>query len=199
MSYSRLKKLLRSTGIVFGLLIAAWIGWGIFMSTSTPEPPYQIVQTLGSDVEVRKYESQTWISASAGEDNSSFRILASYIFGDNAQEQRIAMTAPVISDERMSFILPEDLSEATAPSPNGQAIEFKGVPARKVATIRFSWWTTNERVKSYTRTLLKTLDQNQVDTIGDPFLMRYNDPWTPPFMRRNEIGIVVAEAVKSTS
>lgn len=185
--------LLKGIGIALGVVLTIWIGWGTFMSVSTPEPPYGVVQTIGSDVEIREYEAQTWISAPAGEDNASFRILASYIFGDNEQDQKIAMTAPVISDERMSFILPEDLSKATAPTPNGQPIEFTNVPNRRVATLQFSWWTDTERVDEKTQTLLETLARNDIETVGEPFLMRYNDPWTPPFMRRNEVAIVVRQ------
>jgi hypothetical protein len=190
--------LLKRTGIALGVLVALWIGWGTYMTVSTPEPPYEVVQNLADDIEVRKYEAQTWISAPAGGDNASFRILASYIFGDNERDQKIAMTAPVVSDERMSFILPEDLSEETAPSPNGQPIEFTGVPERSVATLQFSWWTNSERVKDKAQTLLETLARNGIETIGEPFLMRYNDPWTPPFMRRNEVGIVVESGTNAS-
>jgi len=190
--------LLKGIGIASGVVFTIWIGWGAFMTLNTPKPPYSVVQTIGSDVEIREYEAQTWISAPAGEDNASFRILASYIFGNNERDQKIAMTAPVISDERMSFILPEDLSAATAPTPNGQPIEFTNVPKRRVATLQFSWWTDTERVNEKTQTLLGTLARDQIETTGEPFLMRYNDPWTPPFMRRNEVAIVVKQGTPAS-
>jgi hypothetical protein len=33
---------------------------------------------------------------------------------------------------------------------------------------------------------------NGIATKGRPFLMRYNDPWTPPFLRRNEVAIEIS-------
>jgi hypothetical protein len=101
------------------------------------------------------------------------------------------MTAPVVTDEKMAFILPEGMTADTAPTPNGQPIEFHEVPARTLATLRFSWTTPRDRVERKTEALLSALEVEGVTPIGQPFLMRYNDPWTPPFMRRNEVAIEV--------
>jgi hypothetical protein len=91
----------------------------------------------------------------------------------------------------MSFILPRGISQDNAPTPNGQAIDFTTIPARKLATLTFSWWTPQSRVEKKTAQLLSLLQENDVETKGQPFLMRYNDPWTPPFLRRNEVAIEV--------
>ena len=42
-----------------------------------------------------------------------------------------------------------------------------------------------------TAELLRILRENDIAITGQPFLMRYNDPWTPPFLRRNEVAIEV--------
>ena len=39
--------------------------------------------------------------------------------------------------------------------------------------------------------LNKTLEERGILTKGEPLLMQYNDPWTPPFYRRNEIALQV--------
>ena len=174
-----------------GVLLTLWIGWGLYVIYTTERPPYHVIEKLSSNVEIRQYEEQTWISTSYETDNASFPVLASYIFGNNEKEEKIAMTAPVITDAKMSFILPSDISQHTAPSPNGQAIDFTVVPARKIATLRFSWWTSSSRVKKKTAKLLDFLQEQQIETMGQPFLMRYNDPWTPPFLRRNEVAIEI--------
>ena len=62
---------------------------------------------------------------------------------------------------------------------------------RQVAALKFSWLTGSKRVEKKTEELLSVLRERGLQTQGEPFLMRYNDPWTPPFMRRNEVGIVV--------
>jgi hypothetical protein len=172
-----------------GAIMALWLGWGFFVIYSTARPPYQVIRNLSAAIEVRQYEDQTWISTPMMTDDSSFPVLASYIFGRNKEEQQVAMTAPVITDHRMAFILPRGLTAATAPVPDGQAIDFTTVPARKLATLEFSWWTPVDRVAAKTAELLDTLDAHGIATRGGPFLMRYNDPWTPPFLRRNEVAI----------
>jgi hypothetical protein len=39
--------------------------------------------------------------------------------------------------------------------------------------------------------LRKTLEAQGISTAEEPLLMQYNDPWTPPFSRRNEIALQV--------
>jgi hypothetical protein len=91
----------------------------------------------------------------------------------------------------MSFILPKGISKRNAPTPDGQTIDLTTVPARKLATLTFSWFTPRSRVEKKTVELLNILEKNNIQTKGQPFLMRYNDPWTPPFLRRNEVAIEV--------
>lgn len=176
---------------IIGIVLTLWIGWGLYVIYSTERPSYQVIGNLSSKVEIRQYEEQTWISTSYQTDDASFPVLASYIFGNNQEGETVAMTAPVITDRKMSFILPSGLSEANAPTPDGQAIDFTTVPARKLATLAFSWWTPQSRVEKKTIELLTVLREEGVETTGQPFLMRYNDPWTPPFLRRNEVAIEV--------
>ncbi len=177
--------------ITAGVLMSLWVGWGAYVIYGIERPQYEVVERLAKHIEVRQYGEQTWISTVGTTDNASFSVLASYIFGNNKEGQNVAMTAPVITDGTMSFILPSALSEESAPTPNGQPIEFTTVAPRQVATLKFSWRTNPERVEKKTAELLAALRERGIEAQGDPFLMRYNDPWTPPFMRRNEIGIVV--------
>ena len=100
-----------------GAIMALWLGWGFYVIYSTERPPYQVIRNLSAAIEVRQYEEQTWISTPMQTDDSSFPVLASYIFGRNKEEQQVAMTAPVITDHRMAFILPRGLTAAAAPLP----------------------------------------------------------------------------------
>ena len=174
-----------------GAILTLWMGWGLYVIYTTERPPYEVVESLSSDVEIRQYDEQTWISTMYDSDDAAFPVLASYIFGSNKEGEQVAMTAPVITDQNMSFILPKGISVNNAPTPNGQAIDFNTVPARKLATLAFSWWTPQSRVEKKTNELLDMLRESGIETKGRPFLMRYNDPWTPPFLRRNEVAIEV--------
>lgn len=177
--------------VTAGVLMSLWVGWGVYVIYGIERPQYDVVERLAKNIEVRQYGEQTWISTVGTTDNASFSVLASYIFGNNKEGQNVAMTAPVITDGTMSFILPSALSQESAPTPNGQPIQFTTVAPRQVATLKFSWLTSPERVEKKTAELLAALRERGIQTQGEPFLMRYNDPWTPPFMRRNEIGVVV--------
>jgi hypothetical protein len=167
------------------------MSWGLYVIYSTERPCYEVAQSLSSQVEIRQYEEQTWISTPYKTDDLSFSILASYIFGGNKEGEKVSMTAPVITDQQMSFILPKGISKRNAPTPDGQTIDLTTVPARKLATLTFSWFTPRSRVEKKTVELLNILEKNNIQTKGQPFLMRYNDPWTPPFLRRNEVAIEV--------
>jgi len=175
------------------LLSGLWTCWGFYIIFSTDRPAYSLLQRLSSDIEIRQYEEQNWIKTRYNNDDGSFRTLASYIFGQNKEKKSIPMTAPVITGQYMAFILPVGLTEYNAPQPDGQQIQFVSVPARQLATLRFSWLTSPERVNRKTAELLSALRTHEISTQGKPFLMRYNDPWTPPFMRRNEVAIELRE------
>jgi hypothetical protein len=48
--------------------------------------------------------------------------------------------------------------------------------------------------ESYDKNLKRlrdALEGRGISTVGEPLLMQYNDPWTPPFSRRNEIALQV--------
>src|SRR5512137_1543127 len=79
------------------------------MSTRTEEPSYVVIRTLEQGIEIREYDSQIRATSQMGQENRSFGVLAEYVFGHNDQNERIGMTAPVITDrDKMSFIMPKD-------------------------------------------------------------------------------------------
>jgi hypothetical protein len=108
--------------------------------------------------------------------------------------EKIEMTTPVISEEdSMSFILPSKYTIENTPKPLDERIAINEISERKIAVLRFRGWARKNTVESQKNKLLSILKFNNVKTVGDPFLMRYNSPWTPGFMRRNEIGIEIIE------
>jgi hypothetical protein len=171
----------------------------IAMANSIEEPAWALVDEIG-DVELRRYEpsiqARTTLKHS-GETSSGFRRLAGYIFGDNDTGQKIAMTAPVgetLAGDNpvMSFTMPSAYAMDDLPEPKDGSVSLHEVPERTLAAIRFSGWATDGKVKRYTRALLATLEENGIEITGTPGLNQYNPPWTPPFMRRNEIAVEVA-------
>ena len=184
-----MKKLLA----LFALLVSP-----LTMAGDIEEPHWDLLDTLGK-VEVRYYapsvQAVTELSSSAGT-SKGFRRLAGYIFGGNERSQSIAMTAPVqetLTDGNplMAFTMPAEHTLEDLPLPTDERVSLVSVPARTVAAVRFSGWATGSKVAKMRKQLLATLEENQVDILGEPVLNQYNPPWTVPFLRRNEISVEV--------
>jgi len=112
--------------------------------------------------------------------------------------QTVSMTAPVRSDENddgttMAFYLPPEYTPASAPTPTDPTVRLVVEPARTVAATRFSWYATADRVERAREHLLDVLEDRGIEPQEEPFVLQYNDPWTPPFMRRNEVAVTVAD------
>ena len=172
----------------------------------TEQVQYEVVK--GSNgIEVRKYPPMLLARVKGSYDDASFSILFKYISGNNEDRKQLAMTAPVVSttsgtripmttpvisdESTFSFILPPMFDFGTAPSPLDRRIELVPLPSRHVATIRFSGRAYDREVMEKSRELLQWLKEQGIRPVGDPFLMRYNSPFAPGFMRRNEVGVEI--------
>ena len=166
---------------------------------ATEEPAYETAGQI-DNVELRDYAHTIQARTAMISDDSSsssFRRLANYIFGGNDREQTIAMTAPVETqtktDGYMAFTLPSEYTMDQLPAPDDQRVSLHDVPARRIAVLAFGGWATDGRVQDKSRELLEVLRANQVPILGEPFLNQYNPPWTPPWNRRNEVAVLVAD------
>jgi len=87
--------------------------------------------------------------------------------------------------------MPKRFDIKSIPKPSSNSVKIVLVEPRKLATIRFSGYVNQENYKKNLELLNKTLENRGISTKGEPLLMQYNDPWTPPFLRRNEIAVQV--------
>jgi hypothetical protein len=166
-------------------------GW-TSMFSKVEEPDYTVLESLENNVEIREYRPQIWAATAKGNENRAFGTLAGYIFGDNSQKERIGMTAPVVTDEgRMAFVMPKRYDLLSLPQPSDVQIKIEPVASRILAVIRFSGFAGPEKDEKNLRVLEQTLQEHGIKTEGEAFVMRYNPPWTPPFMRRNEVALLV--------
>ena len=179
------------------------------------EPSYEVIETY-EEFEVRRYEpyllAEVDVSGgfnSAG--NKAFRILAGYIFGDNAaatkmamtapvesrsanQGEKMAMTAPVTSTKKdgdemttVAFVMEQKYSIETLPIPNDERIRIREVPERIVAVRRYSGRWTDAKYQHNQELLVKALSDANLEVVGEAVLARYNSPFSLPMMRRNEV------------
>jgi hypothetical protein len=179
------------------------------------EPAYQITAKLG-DVEMRQYApyvvAEVLTTGSATEaGNKAFRILASYIFGNNKGEKKLAMTAPVTQTAApkklemtapvtqsaapggylVQFVLPKGVTLDTAPEPIDERIVLRQVQPMRVAVIRYSGFWSDANYNSHLAQLEQILKNAGVKWSGEPIYSRYNPPFTPWFLRRNEIWLQI--------
>ncbi len=158
----------------------------------TEEVEYEVLRRLGS-VELRRYPRLTLATVAGASDDEAFSALFEYLSGDGIPSRRIAMTAPVVSTgDSFSFAMPSGESIETLPRPRNERIKIVEVPERVVAALRFRGKTSPEKVRTKERELTLALAAARLPTKGGVFLMRYNPPFMPGLLRRNEIGIEVS-------
>lgn len=180
-------------------------------SHATEEPDYEVLGTIGK-AEVRRYApyvvAEVVLETSAEEAGTqAFPILAGYIFGKNKGERKLAMTAPVTQTAapvrmdmtapvtqalvpggvRVQFVLPKGVTLGSAPEPIDPRVQLREEPAATRAVIRYSGRWSQANDLEHLGELKASLEAAGVATQGEPVLARYNPPFTPPFMRRNEI------------
>jgi hypothetical protein len=156
------------------------------------------------EIEFRHYPALVLATVDSTDDNAGFNLLFSYISGSNKARDSIPMTAPVITSQKipmtapvvsdaasMSFVMPAGSTREEIPDPLDSRVRIVTLPEREVAVIRFSGYASPEDVDAATSRLQDGLKSEGIVMTGQPFLMRYDSPWTPGFLRRNEVGVVI--------
>jgi effector-binding domain-containing protein len=106
--------------------------------------------------------------------------------------EEIAMTAPVLSEKgSIAFIMPDGFTLETTPEPLDDRVKIVEVPERTVAALRFSGRWSNSLFQKKTEELLAEIENAGLKVSGQVFSMRYNGPYTPWFLRRNEVAAEV--------
>jgi hypothetical protein len=187
--------------LVFFLLILV-----SYAAMAVEEPKYRVVLNE-PPFEHRAYEgfvvAETVLTGdfdSASRDG--FRRVAGFIFGDNAAQsggsRKLAMTAPVTVEPqkdgwRLHFVMPSTETLSTLPLPKNPAVRLRAMDPHQMAVVRFSGWTTQSAIEEQTKKLEQWMATKKLAPAGPPQVARYNDPFTMPWRRRNEIMIPLAQ------
>ena len=149
--------------------------------------------------EVRDYEPHTLVTKAmpgsmGSASNSAFGYLAGYIGGENQARQQIAMTAPVLQKKSgsgfdVSFVMPHDLVDAPQPLRSGMNVQR--MQGGLMAAKRFSGSASEQLFETKAQMLLTELTQAGFEAVGEIQYARYNGPWTPPVLRRNEVLVAI--------
>jgi hypothetical protein len=182
---------------------------GCVSSPVTESTPYEVLESLDG-IEIRKYPTMVLAKVTGLSDDMAFRILFRYITGQNkvrkdiamtvpvissgATYKRIAMTRPVFSDEdSFAFVMPSVFSISTVPEPLDERIVMIETKPRRLAAMRFSGRPHDDSIKQMEERLISVLRKRGIAFKGAPFLMRYNGPGTPGFIRRNEVAVELSQ------
>jgi effector-binding domain-containing protein len=77
------------------------------------------------------------------------------------------------------------------PTPFSNDVKISTQQERDVAVIRFYGLMSEKKREKYLDTLLDILGKRGIQTKGSAFILNYSDPFVPPPLRINEIGIEV--------
>jgi hypothetical protein len=199
---------------LLALLAALWSP----PSMAIEEPAYTIVERASS-FEIRDYApyvvAETFVEgAFEGVGNEGFQRLFRYISGDNRGAEKISMTAPVEQQAastkipmtapveqqqaggrwRIAFVLPASYTLATAPRPTDDRVTLAEVPARRVAVVRYTGRWSEARYDEELAGLRRFVAERGLVETGEPVFARYDPPFMPWFLRRNEIQIPLKAA-----
>ena len=168
------------------------------------KPEYRVVRSERG-IEVRDYD-EYWVAECHVKNESdlsmassmAFRRLFNYISGDNSANQKIEMTSPVQqtaaeSGWLISFVVPKDVSLGTIPVPKNSSIAIRKVPAGKYAALVYSGSWSDDKLEAKAGELLRAIESLGLVTDGPVTSARYNPPFMPAFLRRNEVLVRLAK------
>lgn len=189
-------------------------------------PVYSVLATrAGGSIEIRKYEPFAVCTVSMNQDRAAnsrtdaavnepakggvkaFGALAGYLFGKNVEQTAMKMTTPVMTteDRRMSFVLPSNYwKDDAAPPPEplqGSGVKVEKVDGGERAVLMFGGYATaiDKRKQDLLEGIAEEDTEWEVVPGERPVLAQYNDPFTPPWKRLNEVSVAVQPRRSSSS
>jgi len=199
------------------LLNLVLLALGGIDAVATEEVKYRVLESSG-DFELRQYESSLGAETTVEGDfhevgNEGFRRLFDYISGKNRKKQSIPMTAPVSQEAssekipmtapvnqekvggawRITFLMPSAFTMETLPEPLDSRVKLVKIPGRLMAALNYSGTWSRERYEAKEKRLKELIRQRGLKIEGEPVFARYNPPFMPWFLRRNEVLIPVGQ------
>lgn len=166
--------------------------------------------------EIRQYDPQilaeTFVEGdleNAG--NEGFRRLYAYISGENTKKQSISMTAPVSQETgskkiamtapvkqekkdnrwRITFLMPAEYTLETLPEPNDTRVRLTEESGRLMVAVKYSGTWSEEGYEENRALLEEYIRKRGLTKTGSPVWARYDPPFMPWFLRRNEVLIPI--------
>jgi effector-binding domain-containing protein len=163
---------------------------------------YRVLSDI-SGIQIRLYEPCVLAEISMeGEPNRvgnmAFGPLIGYI-----SKNSISMTSPVLQepattaqgeatgDWLVSFVMPAGANVHDLPIPQDSRVNLRELPEHMAAVITWSGSWKYSEVEKRIESLKRAIIENGYSVAGQPQWARYDPPWKPWFLRRNEIIIPI--------
>ena len=160
------------------------------------EAPHKVLIKNGN-IELRSYSELQLVETSMNpQGEGGFMRLFAYIDRGNSRSQKIAMTTPVYIQKKnngktMAFVLPASMHKDEVPAPTGINVKTGIRPSGAYAVYRYSGKRIDGGSKDGKRSLNEWIVKKGYRSLSEPINAYYDTPWTPPFLRRNELMIQV--------
>ena len=181
----------------------------------TEQQPYEVVRQ-GHGYELRRYPpcvvAEVNVDADFDQAGSiGFRPLVNYIGGNNSARTSLDMTAPVVQSRKLSmtapvvqqagagreqviaFVLPKSVTLDSAPVPTDPRVVIREMPPSLTAVARYSGRWSESSYEHHVAALRKALAADGLAAVSEPRLARFDPPFKPWFLRRNEVHIDVRD------
>ncbi|GAA4407837.1 heme-binding protein [Fodinibacter luteus] len=182
----------------------------------TEQQPYEVLEEHDA-FELRRYPPHVVAEVELdgsfeGVGNRAFGALFGYITGRNEAQRSVAMTAPVVQEAAVSavsekvamtapvvqteaadgsylvaFVLPASMTIDTAPVPTNPDVRIMAVPERLAAAVAYSGRWTRSSYERHLAELLAAVTEAGFVPVGSPRFARFDPPFKPWFLRRNEV------------
>lgn len=157
--------------------------------------PYKVVRSDGK-FELRDYPAltvvETPMARGGSEADGGFNRLFKFITGRNEAGQKIAMTTPVFmsgsdSNSTMAFVMPAKMKAAEVPKPSDGSVTVRELEPGRFAVLRFSGGRNAENESKALSRLKAWMEAQGLKAVSSPVYGYFDPPWTPSFLRRNEV------------
>ena len=179
-------------------LLLAWLkAGGTTARAGYATAPYKVIRTDGK-FELRDYPALVVAETPMRGADNAFMRLFHFITGDNAAKQKISMTTPVFmtgsgTNSTMAFVMPAKLAPGEVPKPADPGLTIRELPAGRFAVLRYSGGRNNRQETNQLARLQTWLTARSLPVLSPPVYGYFDPPWTPTFLRRNEVMLRTAD------
>jgi len=92
---------------------------------------------------------------------------------------------------RITFLMPAEYTPETLPEPNDARVKLAQEPGRLMAAVKYSGTWSKEGYEENRALLEEYIQKRGLTKAGDPIWARYDPPFMPWFLRRNEVLIPI--------